>query len=46
MTRDNALGLYAEGEALDLSTAVDTIRTDDSPHEIEARIQAKIFNDI
>jgi quercetin dioxygenase-like cupin family protein len=41
LTRENALGLYAEGEKPDLSTAVDTIRTDDSPHEIEARVFGK-----
>jgi quercetin dioxygenase-like cupin family protein len=38
LVRQNAVGLYAEGEVPDLSTAVDTVRTGESPHEVEARI--------
>jgi quercetin dioxygenase-like cupin family protein len=41
LVRQNALGLYKEGEKPDLSTAVDTIRTSDDPTALEARIFAK-----
>jgi quercetin dioxygenase-like cupin family protein len=36
--RKNAFGLFAEGETPDLSTAVETIRTGESPEEVERRI--------
>jgi hypothetical protein len=38
LVRANAVGLFAEGETPDLSSAVATVRTGDSPDEIEARI--------
>ncbi len=38
LVRKNALGLYAEGEKPDLSTAVATIRTGDSPDAAERRV--------
>jgi quercetin dioxygenase-like cupin family protein len=39
LVRKNAVGLYAEGETPDLSTAVDTIRTSNiDPGEVEARV--------
>jgi mannose-6-phosphate isomerase-like protein (cupin superfamily) len=38
LVRKNALGLYAEGEKPDLSTAVDTIRTGDSPDAAERKV--------
>jgi quercetin dioxygenase-like cupin family protein len=41
LVRQNALGLYKEGEKPDLSTAVDTIRMSDDPTALEARIFAK-----
>ena len=36
--RQNAVGLYADGETPDLSAAVDTIRTGDDPTALEERI--------
>jgi len=36
--RKNAFGLYGEGETPDLSTAVKTYRTGDSPDEAERRV--------
>jgi quercetin dioxygenase-like cupin family protein len=41
VTRKNAVGLYAEGEAPDLSRAVTTTRTKDDPTELETRIFGK-----
>jgi quercetin dioxygenase-like cupin family protein len=38
LIRKNAVGLYAEGETPDLSSAVQTLRTGDSPSELEKRI--------
>jgi quercetin dioxygenase-like cupin family protein len=38
LIRKNAVGLYAEGEMPDLSSAVKTFRTGDSPDELEKRI--------
>jgi quercetin dioxygenase-like cupin family protein len=41
LVRQNAVGLYADGETPDLSTAVDTIRTGDDPTALEERIFGK-----
>jgi mannose-6-phosphate isomerase-like protein (cupin superfamily) len=38
LVRKNALGLYAEGEKPDLSTAVATIRTGDNPDAAERKV--------
>ena len=38
LVRKNAIGLYLDSEIPDLSTAVNTERTDIDAHEIEARI--------
>jgi quercetin dioxygenase-like cupin family protein len=38
LIRKNAVGLYAEGETPELSSAVATFRTGDNPAELEARI--------
>ena len=37
-TRENAVGLYAEGEEPDFSRAVETVRSGESPEEVERRI--------
>jgi quercetin dioxygenase-like cupin family protein len=41
LNRKNAVGLFAEGETPDLSTAVTTSRTGDDPSELETRIFGK-----
>jgi len=41
LARKNAVGLYAEGETPNLSSAVTTTRTQDDPSALEARILGK-----
>ena len=41
LIRQNAVGLYAEGETPDLSTAVETIRTGDDPGPMEEKVFGK-----
>ena len=38
LRRAGAVGLFAEGEVPNLSTAVETIRSGESPDEVEARV--------
>ena len=38
LIRKNACGLFAEGEVPDLSTAVETLRSGESPDELERRV--------